>query len=89
LRPRTIGSDFFSARFVWWAIPFRWLWKLVGEFEAPTPAPASAQEIAGISQATDRASARVPHATCLTRSLAAAILLRLAGHPCLLIRRRL
>jgi hypothetical protein len=75
----------FSAPFVWRAIPLRWMWKLVGEFKASTATPASVQEIATMSQAIDRASARVPYATCLTRSLAAAVLLRLAGHPYRLI----
>jgi hypothetical protein len=75
----------FSARFVFRAIPFRWLWKLIGESEGPASTPASALEIARISQAIDRASARVPHATCLTRGLAAALLLRFAGHPYRLI----
>src|ERR1700733_6567894 len=70
-----------SARFVFRAIPFRRLWKLIGESGGPASTPASVLEIARISQAIDRASARIPHPTCLTRGLAAALLLRLAGHP--------
>jgi hypothetical protein len=39
------------------------------------------QKIAHIREAVDRATARVPRSTCLTRGLAAAVLLRFAGLP--------
>ena len=58
------------------------MWKLVGESESPTATTSSsAREIERISRAINRASARVTHATCLTRGLAAVVLLRLAGLP--------
>jgi Transglutaminase-like superfamily len=62
-------------------VPFRWTWRVVGAPRAGLRDAPGMQEIERIGRAIRRAAARVPRATCLTRGLAAALLLRLAGLP--------
>ena len=68
-------------RLVWTVVPFRWVWRLAGGSDLRSTDTAGNGEIAEIRQAIERAGSLVPGATCLTRSLAAAILLRFAGLP--------
>jgi hypothetical protein len=70
-----------SSRLVWRVVPLRWVWKLAGGSAGRPPHPPASADIERIRQAIDRASARVPGTTCLTRGFAAAILLRFAGRP--------
>lgn len=81
-----------SARVVWKVFPFRRVWQMAGGSDSAlstlTPPavtlrpPASLPpEIRRIRLALDRASARVSAPTCLTRGLAAALLLRFSGLP--------
>jgi hypothetical protein len=65
--------------------PFRWVWKVAGSSSPNAPDARENAAIAGIRQAIDRAAARVPHTTCLTRALAGALLLRFAGLPYLMV----
>lgn len=69
-----------STRPIWKGVPFRWVWKVAGGAAGRVPDASAIREIERIGQAIDRA-ARVPRSTCLTRSLAAAVLLRFAGLP--------
>lgn len=68
-----------SSKLVWRMVPLRWVWKLAGSSRSLHPPPSG--EVERMRQAIDRASARVPGTTCLTRAFAAAILLRCAGRP--------
>jgi len=70
-----------SARLMWNLVPFRWIWKVAGGVATPPTSPLATREIDNIRRAIERASARVRGATCLTRGLAAAILLRFARLP--------
>jgi len=70
-----------SSKLVWRMIPLRWVWKLAGSSAGRSPHRPASGEIGRVRRAIDRASARVPGTTCLTRGFAAAILLRLAGLP--------
>ena len=72
-----------AVRLSLWIVPFRWLRFAVRRIAsppqgAPAPTPGEADRTV---QAIESAARSVPGATCLTRALAAEILLRRAGHP--------
>jgi hypothetical protein len=70
-----------SARLICKVVPFGRIYKVAGQSAAFVADSDETQKIVQIRQAIDRASARVPRATCLTRGLAAVVLLRFARLP--------
>ncbi len=70
-----------SARLIFNIVPFGRIYNAAGQSAAFAPASATILKIVQIREAVDRATARVPRSTCLTRGLAAAVLLRIAGVP--------
>ena len=70
-----------SATLICKLVPFQRIYKVAGQSAASVPNSAATHEIAQIRQAIDRATASVPRTTCLTRGLAAAVLLRFTGLP--------
>jgi hypothetical protein len=74
-----------AARLMCRVVPFRRIFKVAGHSAALAP-PSEAlsgaiDKIQKIREAVDWATTRVPRSTCLTRALAAAVLLRFAGLP--------
>jgi len=70
-----------SARLICKIVPFRRIYNVAGQSAAFAPPSAANHKILQIREAVDRATACVPRATCLTRGLAATVLLRVAGVP--------
>lgn len=70
-----------SARLICHIVPFRRIYNVAGQSAGFAPPSAANDKIVQIREAVDRATARVPRPTCLTRGLAAAVLLRVAGVP--------
>lgn len=76
----------FSARLIWNVVSLRHIWKIGASSSTPgIPPPDGDREIRNIALAIARAGARIPGLagpTCLTRALAAILLLRRTGLPC-------
>jgi len=72
-----------SARTMLYVIPFRWVWRVVGESSPGTRTDSSVEgSIGRVRMAIDRASNGVSRPSCLTRGVTAAVMLRLMklGH---------
>jgi hypothetical protein len=70
-----------AARLMCRVVPFRRIYKVAGHSAALATPSGAIDKIQPIREAVDWATARVPRSTCLTRALAAGILLRFAGLP--------
>lgn len=69
-----------AVRIALWVLPWRWTLSLTRRFSLARTrrAPGGVHEIV---RAVDRAAARIPKATCLTRAIAASVMLGRRGAP--------
>jgi len=72
-----------SVRLALWTLPFSWVRRCVIRLSANSAKPPS-NSLSRLAGSIDLASRFIPHATCLTKALAAQILMARFGHKPLL-----